>query len=266
MLVLLVLLLVTLVAVAARSVYDGDTWLSHGVAGWLLHAWLHHHWLLHAGLHHHWLLHAGLHHHWLLHAGLHHRLLHTWLHHHRLLHAGLHHWLLHTWLHHRLLHTGLHHWLHAWLHHRLLHAGLHHWLHAGLHHWLHTWLHHWLHASSGSTRLSGTSLSGLPHTLQVNLARRFATVSNLEPLIDTLSDTEGGQLEGGLTNLVIRAGILVEHFDVNIVTDVLDINVEGLVPDGGLTCTILHERLEVLLTGRDLTVRVHLTECLGVTG
>jgi len=52
---------------------------------------------------------------------------------------------------------------------------------------------------------------------------------------------------------------------VEIVTDVLDINVEGLVPNGGLASAILDVGLELLLARRDLDVGVHLAEGLRIT-
>ena len=292
MLMLLVLLVVVVAMMAMASTLHNDNfwlWLAgnHKTLGasllhhWLLHAWLHHHWLLHAWLHHHWLLHAGLHH-GLLHAGLHHGLLHAWLHHswlHHtwLLHTGLHHsWLLHHWLHswlhtglHHtwLLHTGLHHRLHSWLHHRL-HAWLHHRLHAWLHHarlhhtWLHTWLHHLrlLLLSGTSCRLSCRR----EFTLEMNLARASTSVSDLEPIIDSVVCTKGGKFYDSDTNLIIRAGILVVNLQLHIVADILDIDLECLIPHGSLACAILRSGFEVLLASLYFDIGVHLAEGLRI--
>ena len=235
-------------------------WPDHARLHTWLHHWLHtglHHGLLHARLHH-WL-HAGLHH-GLLHARLHHTWLHTWLHHAWLHHAWLHSWLHHTWLHHTWLHSWLHHtWLHHWLHAWLHHARLHHtWLHTWLHHaWLHhTWLHHtrlhhtWLHLlACGSCATSATSALScwLPDSLQMNLTGRFTLVLNRKPVIDSMVDAEGGKFDSSLANFVIGTGVLIEALNRQIVSDVLHINVEGLVPNGRLTSSILDSSLEVLL-------------------
>ena len=53
---------------------------------------------------------------------------------------------------------------------------------------------------------------------------------------------------------------------MEIVTDVLDINVEGLVPNGGLASAILDIGLELLLARRDLDVGVHLADEIRVAG
>ena len=97
---------------------------------------------------------------------------HSWL------HSGLH----HAWLHHGLLHAGLHHGLlHAWLHHWLLHAGLHHRL---LHAWLHhAWLLHLL--LLGGTMLVPTTCCWSELSLEVDLSGVLATVSDLEPLVNS---------------------------------------------------------------------------------
>ena len=98
----------------------------------------------------------------------------------------------------------------------------------------------------------------------MDLTGRLALVSNLEPFVDTVVDAEGGELDGGDTDNVVAANILVVHLDRQIITDVLDINVEGLVPDGGLASSVLDVSLEVLLARNDLYVGVHLSEGLHV--
>ena len=206
----------------------------------LLHAWLHHAGLLHAWLHHTWLLHAWLHHTWLLHARLHHTgllhhaglLHHTGLLHHAgLLHTGLHHLLLGiSWLGHGeslglscslgshllllllnhhllLLHLLLHH--HLVLLHLLLvdnHGGLSHLAHLThrvLHHThaSHAGLHHLLLLACTSSTWCFSSGGGSPRALQVEGTRLLASILNGEPFIDTSSNTQGGDLDGGFTNL-----------------------------------------------------------------
>jgi len=263
-LLVLVLLVVTVVAVTVTTSVDnvGGASDDHALRASLrghhaglhhgLHARLHHglHAGLHAGLHHRLsrvLLHAGLHHAGLLHAGL----LHAGLHHTGLLHARLHHaGLLHAGLH----HAGLH---HAGLHHtRLHHAGLH---HTRLHH---TGLHH-----AGLCRaflLSSTTGAGLPDGLQVDLTSSLASVSDSEPLVHTVADTKSGELEGDFADNVISADILVVNLDGHIVTDVLDIDIESLIPDWRLASALLGLRPELLLARSDLDVRVHLAEGLRI--
>jgi len=262
---------------ACRSSLLLHHWLLHaGLHHWL-HSWLHHHGLLHTWLHH-GLLHTGLHH-WLLHARLHHLLLH-----HGLLHTRLHHWLLHTRLHHWLLHAWLHHsWLHhaRLLHHWLLHTWLHHWLHAWLHHWLHTWLHHRLHAGLHHRllhswlhhlllgcllRLGLTLSGGLEHTLDVDLSRGFTSVGNAEPLIDTTGDAKGGKLDDCDTNNIVGARILVVDLNVHVIANVFHIDLEGLIPNGGLASTVLGCGLVLLLARGYLHVGIHLAEGFRITG
>lgn len=291
LLVLVLLMLAVFAVLAVMAAANHNVYLAgvaHRHALWV-HSRLHHSWL-HARLHHAWLhchalrVHSRLHHTWL-HAGLHHSWLavtlrghHAWLHA-LWVHARLHHsWLavtrLHSGLHHALwVHAGLHHaWLHTWLHHAglhhawLHHAWLHHtWLHSGLHHaWLHARLHHLLMASSCLATCGSSRSSWFPDGLQMDLTSLLASVSDLEPLVDAGTDAEGRKLEGSLANLVVGSNILVEDFESNVVANVLDVDIEGLIPNWRLACAVLHRGLECLLTRADLHVRVHLSKCLRV--
>jgi len=99
----------------------------------------------------------------------------------------------------------------------------------------------------------------------VNLAGLLATVRDLEPFIDSLADAESRKLESSLANFVVCTNILVENLEGDVVTHVLHIDVEGLVPDGSLTSAVLDSSLELLLACCDLDIWVHLTESLGIT-
>ena len=66
------------------------------------------------------------------------------------------------------------------------------------------------------------------------------------------------------TNNVVGADVLIVHLKGNVVANILDINVESLVPDGGLSGTVLCLGLELLLASRNLDVRIHLAEGLRI--
>ena len=269
------------------------TWLLH-----LLHAWLHH-WLLAVLLHglsrllHHlWLLlhlHAWLlHHTWLLHAGL---LHHSWLLHHAgLLHAGLlhHAWLLHhTWLlalhichlilllcDHLLLlhHLLLHHLLLG--HHLLLvdnHSGL---LHLARSHLILRLTIAWHAVASWDSEAlkltSDRSFSSFgatrsPGALKVDGTGLFASVLNGEPLVDSGAYTQGGQLDRGFADQVAGGYIFIEDLDCHVITDILDVELESLLPARGLTSTLESTSSELLHTTLKDAVRVHLTEELSIS-
>ena len=88
--------------------------------------------------------------------------------------------------------------------------------------------------------------------------------ANLEPLIDAVSDAKSGQLDSGLADNIIIDNIRFHDLDGQIVSNGLDIDLEGLVPNWGLASAVLGVGLELLLTSRELAVRVQLTECLRV--
>lgn len=227
-----------------------------------------HHVLLgrvHAGLSRIWL--TGI---WLTGIGLA-RIRLTWI---RLTGIGL----TRIWLHHRLTHGRMHHWLLWGVHARLLrriHAGLHHGLLRRVHARLHSGLHHMLLLAIGVLRrvTSGSRLSGvrcgcacrMPDGLEVDLASALPFVSDLEPLVDSVANTESRKFESRFANLVVASGILIEHFDGDVVSNVFHVDVEGLVPDGRLAGTVLHSSFVLCLARRDLAVGIHLPKGLRVT-
>ena len=300
LLVLLVMLVVVsmmsmVTVVAVTLSVDNHSRLSHchtlgalSMGHHRLHTRLHrvsrlHHTRLHTGLHHA-RLHTWLHRRVARLARRHHSLwVHTWLHtrlarrHHSRLHARLHwrvagltrwhHARLHAWLHLRVLTRRHHAWLHAWLHgvlarrhHARLHTGLHHtWLHTGRHHARlhHSWLHLWLG--------SFVATSSFPDRLEMNLASRFALVCDLEPLIDAIADTKSRELESSFTDLIICTRILVVNDQCHIVANILNVDIECLVPDRCLASTILGLGSKLLLARLNLHIRIHFAERLRVT-
>ena len=94
----------------------------------------------------------------------------------------------------------------------------------------------------------------------MNLTGCLATIGDSKPLVHTVADTQSRQLELDFTNNIVSADILIVDLESNVVANILNINVESLVPDGGLSCTVLCLGFELLLACRNLDVRVHLAE------
>ena len=99
----------------------------------------------------------------------------------------------------------------------------------------------------------------------MDLTSLLSFEANLEPLINAVSDAKSRQFHSGLADNIIIDNILFHDLDGQIVTNVLDIDLEGLIPNWGLASAVLGVGLELLLTSRDFAVWVHLTECLCVT-
>jgi hypothetical protein len=114
--------------------------------------------------------------------------------------------------------------------------------------------------------LLALALSGVPLTLQVDLTGGLTLVGDLEPFVETSGSADGGHLHHGGTDGLASCDILVKNFDVEIISDVFDIDSEHLVPNGGLTGVLLDLGLEFLLSVLDLTEGIHLSEELGISG
>lgn len=99
----------------------------------------------------------------------------------------------------------------------------------------------------------------------MDLAALFSLVLNGEPLIDSSAHGKGRDLDGGFTNQVTSGNIFVENLDNHVVSNVLDVNVEGLVPLWRFTRTLEHVGLILLLASRDDAVGIHFTEELSIT-
>jgi len=250
------------------------------------------HLLLLARLHHHHLRLAGLLHllllvdlalEVLLHLRLHHAHRLLLLHHGLSLHLRLHLHLLHLPLE-VLLHLRLHHHLGLLLHHGLLHRLLHLLVIAHRSDWLlHSHGEHLSHLLgvrepcsllnwSGGHLLRMSSLLGCctrlscggPLTSKMDLASSLTLISNREPLIQASGNADRGQLHLAGTNSVVGSNIFIEDFDGHVVSDVLDIDFEHLVPLRGLACVLLHLGLVALLSVLNDTEGVHLAEELSV--
>jgi hypothetical protein len=89
---------------------------------------------------------------------------------------------------------------------------------------------------------------------------------NFEPLIDTVVDAKGAELDVVLANVVGIGDIFIEYLDKNIVPDVLDIDVHKLTgPLGVLTLVASGLGLDSLHSGVEDNVGIHLAEGLSVT-
>jgi len=106
----------------------------------------------------------------------------------------------------------------------------------------------------------------VPNTLEVNLTRWFSLVGNLEPFIESSLSAHGGHFHHRGSNCLVLCHILIEYLDVEVISDILDIDGELLVPHRGLSSVLLDLGLEFLLSVLDTRKRVHLSKELGVSG
>ena len=199
---------------------------------------------------------------WLL---IHHRRLlhHRLLHHRRLLLTHHHLRLLDHWrlAHHRLIHHGL------LLRHGLLH---HHWLllrhHIGLllrHYSVDSLLGHVLNVlAQGSYH----AIFRRPDTLKTDLTRLLALVVDRKPFIDTSIDAKSWDFDCARSYLLTAHCVFIEYNYLHIIANVLDVDVEDLVPLGSLACTPERECAQFLLSSLDLSPGVHFGEPLCVAG
>ena len=95
-------------------------------------------------------------------------------------------------------------------------------------------------------------------------ARLLAFILDVVPLINAAIDTEGGKLDRGRSNQITSGDILIQHLQVQIITDVLYVNVNCFVPLGKLACALEHFGLKSLVACAQLTEGVHLGEHLCV--
>ena len=105
----------------------------------------------------------------------------------------------------------------------------------------------------------------MPKTLKVDLTYTFTLPLNVDPSVDASSNAERGKLDCSFTNLFVTADIVVQNLNNHIVGCILHIEFESLVPDGGLTSSLLHSCLETLLACGDFSVRVHLAKNIRVS-
>ena len=100
----------------------------------------------------------------------------------------------------------------------------------------------------------------------MHLAGLLALVLDGEPVINAVVDTQGTQLDNGLANQVTRGHVFIEHGHGHIVANVLHVDVEDLVPLGGLASTLQCSGLQFLVPRLNLAPGVHLAEPFGVSG
>jgi hypothetical protein len=94
----------------------------------------------------------------------------------------------------------------------------------------------------------------------MDLAAVLALILALKPVIHTAIHAKGGDLDDGGANEIRSSHIFVEHIDVQVVADVLDGDLDGLVPLGRLA-RVLHDfGLEGLVAASDLAKGVHFAE------
>ena len=99
----------------------------------------------------------------------------------------------------------------------------------------------------------------------MNLARLLALEMDREPFIDSVSDAETGKFERSLANQIACSDIFVQNLDFKIIADILDVEVESLLPSWGLSSALESSSTELLHARLHHTVRIHLTEELSVS-
>ena len=100
----------------------------------------------------------------------------------------------------------------------------------------------------------------------MNLTCRFSLVGNGEPLIHASNAAERRGLNLSSSYRVVVGNILIEDFNVHVISDVLDIDVVGLIPPRRLARVLFDSCLESLLSILNNTEGVHFTKELCVTG
>ena len=107
----------------------------------------------------------------------------------------------------------------------------------------------------------------MPFAGEVDLAALLSVVLDHEPVVEAAGDGERAELDRGLANEVALAGVFVQHLDVHVVADVLDVNDEHFsVPVGLLASLAAGLGADALHAGVEETVDIHLSEGLGVAG
>jgi len=204
----------------------------------------------------HWLLHM----HWLL--------LRITLTHHRLLLRVAAHWLLlgisSHWL---LLRVGSHRLLLGVGSHWLLMSRLDCYCRANLSAGdltISVYEHGWLHALRSMTKGSTT---GFPNASEMNDSCLFSFEEKLEPFVRTAADAQGGYLDFGRSDQIVLAQIIVPDRQLNVVSDVLDIDCKHFtLPIWLLASFFANLCPDFLLSGLHNDIWVHLAECFGIAG
>jgi hypothetical protein len=113
--------------------------------------------------------------------------------------------------------------------------------------------------------LSG--LQRLPEALQMNGAHSLALVGDLPPVLEASGNAEGRQLDGGLSDdLVGGYYVVVLDFEFHIISNVLHVEFELLVPGGLLAAVGVRLGALSFKTVLDGDVGVHRAESFDITG
>ena len=108
-------------------------------------------------------------------------------------------------------------------------------------------------------------VEGVPLASEMDFASGFTFEVDFVPLIKTSIDAERAQLDLSLSNHVVLANIFVHNLYSQIIADVLNVDVEALIPLGFFAGFFLYSSLEFLLSDLDDAVGVHLVG-IGVAG
>ena len=80
----------------------------------------------------------------------------------------------------------------------------------------------------------------------MNLTRLLALEMDGEPFINSVSDTKTGKFERSLANQIACSDIFIQNLDFKIIADILDVEVESLLPSWGLSGALERSGAELL--------------------
>ena len=108
---------------------------------------------------------------------------------------------------------------------------------------------------------------GVPLSSEVDLTSGLTLVLDLEPLVESTVDGEGGKLCLSGTDDVVSADLIIPNVEFKVVSEVVNLAVPvGPFPLGFLTTVLADGGLPLLLAGLHLDVGVHLAKSLGLVG
>jgi hypothetical protein len=105
----------------------------------------------------------------------------------------------------------------------------------------------------------------VPLTLEMDLTRWLTLISELEPFVKTSRSADSGQLHHDSSDGFVFGHIFVKDLYVKVISDVLDVECEHFIPNGGLSGVLLDLGLEFLLSVLDNAERIHLSEEFSVS-
>ena len=101
----------------------------------------------------------------------------------------------------------------------------------------------------------------------MNLTDTLVLVVKVPPIIDTLVDAQGGDLDSELTDHLVGAnGVLSPDFKGDVIADVLDVDFKHFLPGRALAFSFSSFSSELLHASHDLNVGIHGGEGVHVTG